>query len=163
MDKRLRHAVAAGAEAWPWLPRAHRPVFIDIDMGFCLEELSVLVRPRPFPACRPIGPSRLPPAAGQELAAAVASLATQAEAGDAWTRLTAAAEAQMCALHDLVAKPAGPDASAAARRGLSRRGVACFTGRGRGFQVRKRQHAHHVNCEYGNIQEGEEGIMGKKV
>ena len=120
----------------------------------------MLIKPRPCPVLRPFGPPRAPSPVCPGVAAAVASLSTAAEAGAVWTRLTAAAEGQLCALHDLIAEPAGPVPGAAACRGLTRREVDCFVGRGRGFKVKARQHAHHVHREYGNISEGEEGMMG---
>jgi hypothetical protein len=74
VDSRLRPAVTTKAAAWPWLPRAHRLVRIDIEMNCQLEELPVLVWPRPFPVCRPYGPLREPPEDGGDVGAAVASL-----------------------------------------------------------------------------------------
>ena len=56
--------------------------------------------------CRPYGPLREPPVVGGDVAAAVTTL-TAEEVGGMWVKLTAAVEAQLCAVHDLVAEPAG--------------------------------------------------------
>jgi hypothetical protein len=140
VDRRLRGAVRGTAEALDWLPRVHRPVYLDFAEAFDEEILTVLVRPRPFPHMQPFGPERQPVVAASSEEFGIPRM-TAETVGSVWRSLTTQAEALLLRVHDLLddAGPRRSSGSSSAEAGsggpLVRPLSETYGGRGRGFRV----------------------------